>query len=55
MNWQRSEGNSHRLLLSGISSQVRGGVPPCRFMSMAKALKSARALRSAKNNLGRGA
>jgi hypothetical protein len=38
------------VLLPGISSPVRGGLPPRRFMSLSKALKSARALRSAKNS-----
>lgn len=38
------------VLLPGSSSPVRGGLPPCRFMSLSNALKSARALRSAKNS-----
>src|SRR5215469_11669808 len=37
-------------LLLGISSPARGGFPPRRFMSLSKALKSARDLRSAKNS-----
>src|SRR5260370_32859535 len=38
------------VLLPGISSPTRGGFPPRRFMSLSKVLKSARALRSAKNS-----
>src|SRR6266446_2095773 len=38
------------VLLLDISSPVRGGLPPRRLMSLSKALKSARALRSAKNS-----
>src|SRR6516162_4667002 len=34
----------------GISSPLRGGFPPRRFMILSKALKSARAFRSAKNS-----
>src|SRR5580700_11755772 len=37
-------------LLPGISSPTRGGLPPRRFMSLSKVLKSARALRSAKKS-----
>ncbi|MGB2664180.1 MAG: hypothetical protein WAK48_09265, partial [Candidatus Acidiferrum sp.] len=38
------------LFVRGISSPARGGVPPLRLMSLSKALKSARFLRSAKNS-----
>jgi len=37
------------LLPRGISPPARGGLPPRRFIILSKALKSARALRSAKN------